>query len=105
MISWKPQGFGGSEPTGAWILDSGRFPAPKRQEGALRFSLHGEYQVRFRANTSLPLSQPIGATGDANSTLGQRYYLYHWLRLRPRQPLPIALFLSLPAPMPTAVAM
>ena len=53
------------------------------------FSLHGEYQLRFRAMTDLPLEPPLRGAFDTldgsepkdPGLLGQNAYLYHWLRL------------------------
>jgi hypothetical protein len=45
--------------------------------------MHGELQLRFRANNDLPLQPRIGTPAGVDSTLGQNYYLYEWLRLRP----------------------
>jgi len=46
---------------------------------AIRLNLHGEYQIRYQGQTTLPLQPPIGQ--PQVSTLGQNQYLYHWLRL------------------------
>jgi len=66
-----------------FVLDSGRFDPPAADPERVRFGLHGEYQLRFRANNDLPLEPPIGAAPGADETLGQRFYLYHWLRIKP----------------------
>lgn len=64
------------------VLDSGRRQHPKPKAEALSFSIRGEYQLRYRAATDLPLTAPIGK--PAETKLGQNHYLYHWLRLTPR---------------------
>lgn len=65
------------------VLDSGRIPADPPNPDALRLTLHGEYQLRYRVAKDLPLQPPV--SGDARpGTLGQEQHLYHWLRLTPR---------------------
>jgi hypothetical protein len=65
------------------VLDVGRIAPEAPAADRMSVNFHGEYQLRFRALSNLPLSQPIRATGDEASTLGQRFHLYHWMRLRP----------------------
>jgi hypothetical protein len=62
-----------------FVLETGRIEPRPPDPAALRFNLHGEYQLRYRAQSDLGLTPPIGQPGvDA---LGQRQYLYHWLRV------------------------
>lgn len=64
------------------VLDTGRpLPVPPDPQG-IAFTIHGEYQLRFRSMTDLPLEPPV--LDPTASTLGQTKYLYHWLRLSPR---------------------
>jgi hypothetical protein len=65
------------------VLDTGRFSAPEARETSTNFSVHGEYQLRFRAYSDLPLQQPIGAAPGVSEDLGSNYHLYHWLRIKP----------------------
>ncbi|NUP08287.1 MAG: hypothetical protein HOW73_19730 [Polyangiaceae bacterium] len=75
-----------------FILESARAPVIPLDEDILTFSLHGEYEARFRAMTDLPLEPPVrGATPTEDGSppgdpalLGQNAYLYHWLRLNGR---------------------
>lgn len=75
-----------------FILESARAPFAPLDQDFLTFSLHGEYEARFRAMTDLPLEPPVrGAlpTPDGSepadpALLGQNAYLYHWLRLNGR---------------------
>lgn len=73
----EPEGF---QPR--FVLETGRILPRPASENRLNFSLHGEYQLRYRALTDFRLEPPIRQV-SAN-TLGQNQYLYHWLRLRPR---------------------
>jgi len=65
-----------------FVLDSGRSPLPPVSPTSASFSLRGEFQLRFRANNDLPLQPPLSAPNAI--TLGQRYALHQWLRLKPR---------------------
>lgn len=47
----------------------------------LSLSMHGEFQLRYRAARDLKLAPPL--TDPAADSLGQQHYLYDWLRLRP----------------------
>jgi hypothetical protein len=72
-----------------FVLESGRVTPLPLDPDFLVFSIHGDYQLRFRAMTDLPLEPP--ARGGVEPTdgseprdprlLGQNKYLYHWLRL------------------------
>lgn len=72
-----------------FILESGRVTPLPFDPDFLVFSIHGDYQLRFRAMTDLPLEPPArGAVAPADGSeprdpalLGQNKYLYHWLRL------------------------
>lgn len=71
-----------ADPTGfldRFVLDDGRLAYPPPEASALRFAVHGEYQLRFQAQSTLALQAPVGQ--PQASTLGQNEYLYHWLRL------------------------
>jgi hypothetical protein len=65
-----------------YVLETGRILPRPPDENRLNFSLHGEYQLRYRALTDFRLEPPIGQPDQ--TTLGQNQYLYHWLRLKPR---------------------
>ncbi len=64
------------------VLDAGRkdFRAPSPE--GISFSLRGEYQLRYRAMSTLRLEPPV--RHPEATTLGQNKYLYHWLRLNGR---------------------
>jgi len=64
------------------ILESGRIPPPARSPTSLGFTMHGEYQLRYRAMTDLRLEAPP-IRPDLGS-LGQSQYVLHWARLNPR---------------------
>jgi len=66
-----------------WLVDDGRFDPPEPSDDSMAFSMHGEYQLRFRAMTDLPLQRPASVAPGQAETLGTNAYLYHWLRLRP----------------------
>ncbi len=64
------------------VLDTGRRATPAPDEDKVSFSIRGEYELRYRVASDLPLTAPLS---DASArTLGQNQYLYHWLRLTPR---------------------
>ncbi len=65
-----------------FVVDAGRIPFVPPDPSALRFALHGEYQLRFQAQSTLPLQPPIGQ--PLVNTLGQNLFLYHWLRIGAR---------------------
>jgi hypothetical protein len=67
-----------------FVLESGRVPFIPPNHEFLSFGLHGEYQLRFRALSDLPLEKPVRDQSDEAGLLGQNAYLYHWLRLRGR---------------------
>jgi hypothetical protein len=62
-----------------FVVDAGRIAPKPPEPGVLRFAAHGEYQLRYRAMTDLPLQPPVGQ--PSQNSLGQRQYLYHWLRV------------------------
>ncbi|MSP24232.1 MAG: hypothetical protein EXR75_03510 [Myxococcales bacterium] len=66
-----------------FVLDTGRVPLAKATPTSMSFELHGEAQLRLRAATDLRLEPRIGAAPGVGATLGQNYYLYEWMRLRP----------------------
>ena len=65
----------------SFVLDSGRVPLPEPDPEQMSFALRGEYELRFRAHTDLPLEPPIGTA--ERTDLGQNLYLVHWMRWRP----------------------
>ena len=75
-----------------YVLESARATWLPLDQDFLVFSLHGEYELRFRALTDLPLEPPargaLSPTDDSEpkdpALLGQNAYLYHWLRLNGR---------------------
>lgn len=58
-------------------------PAPAEEGTPVRISIPGELQLRYTAQTDIPLATTPGRTGQAN-TLGQNLYTEAWLRLGPR---------------------
>jgi len=72
-----------------FILESARATPLPLDPDFLVFSFHGEYELRFRAQTDLPLQAPVrGAIAPSDGSepkdpglLGENAYLYHWLRL------------------------
>lgn len=67
-----------------FVQESGRVPALVPTKDFLQFSLHGEYELRFRAQTDLRLEPPVSEVTEETRRLGLNKYLYHWLRLNPR---------------------
>ncbi|MEO6420176.1 MAG: hypothetical protein ABIP39_12245 [Polyangiaceae bacterium] len=70
------------------VLDTGRSPVKPPEPGLIRFSLNGEYQLRYESLRGFPLdvstavaNQKPGAIEDST---GQKNFAYHWLRLTPR---------------------
>ena len=64
------------------VIDTGRIELRPPDKHAVRFTLHGEYQLRYRGQSDLRLQAPIG---DASlDKLGQNQLVTHWLRLNPR---------------------
>jgi hypothetical protein len=62
-----------------FALETGRIEPKPPEPGALRFNIHGEYQLRYRAQSNLRLTPPLGQ--PSYDKLGQNQYLYHWLRV------------------------
>jgi hypothetical protein len=62
-----------------FVLETGRIEPKPVDAGSVSVAIHGEYQLRYRAMSDLPLEPPIGQ--PSVNTLGQNQYLYHWLRL------------------------
>ncbi|MFT3768814.1 MAG: hypothetical protein QM820_25500 [Minicystis sp.] len=62
-----------------FVLETGRTDPKPPDPGALRFNIHGEYQLRYQAQSNLRLQPPLGQ--PSVNTLGQNQYLYHWLRV------------------------
>jgi hypothetical protein len=83
----EPQPAAGSTASGEefsdrLVLDTGRIEPRPPDEETVRFTMHGEYQLRYRAMSDLRLEPPI--SDKSNDKLGQNQYVYHWLRLNPR---------------------
>src|SRR5215831_2487250 len=64
------------------VLETGRYDVTPANKGALNIQFHGEYQLRCRAMTDLPLEPPT--LHPEIATLGQNHYVYHWLRFGTR---------------------
>jgi hypothetical protein len=75
-----------------YARETARISAVPIDQDFLVFSLHGEYQMRLRGQTDLPLVAPeqgalppaAGAAERDPALLGQNVHLYHWLRLNGR---------------------
>jgi hypothetical protein len=65
-----------------FVLETGRIEPKPPDPGALRVGIHGEYQLRYDAMSTLRLQAPVGQ--PSIDTLGQHQYLYHWLRVGAR---------------------
>lgn len=70
------------------ILDSGA-PSPLTPEpDVYRFFVNGEHQIRFQAERSFPLVASASAMaskpGITDQSLGQNWFVHHWLRVTPR---------------------
>jgi hypothetical protein len=65
-----------------FVLETGRIEPKPPDPGKLQIGIHGEYQLRYDAMTTLPLQPPVGQ--PSVDTLGQHQYLYHWLRIGAR---------------------
>jgi hypothetical protein len=70
------------------VLDTGRAEVPAPDPEAYRFTIHGEYQLRYQVQRSFPLTPTASAIdrqpGLVEQSLGQNQFLHHWLRLTPR---------------------
>lgn len=68
-----------------YVAEDARVKPLPRDPDFLTFSMHGEYQLRFRALSNLRLEPPAAGQLDGEERdprlLGQNAYLYHWLRL------------------------
>ena len=58
------------------VLDTGRIPVPEPTKTSAAFAFRGEFQLRYRANNTLPLHPPLTAAGPIN--LGQNHYMYQY---------------------------
>ena len=71
------------------ILDTGRRETPPAEADAYRFTLHGEHQIRYQADSSFTLA-PTATAIDARGarlrgdSIGQNQFVSHWLRFTPR---------------------
>lgn len=66
----------------ALVLPSPRIPPAPPDSDVIVFSMHGEYQLRFRTLSDIRLTAPEDR--PELGRLGQRSYLYQWMRLSPR---------------------
>lgn len=70
------------------ILDSGRIGPPDPEPDVYRFFINGEEQLRFQAERSFPLVASASAMaskpGLTDQSLGQNWFVHHWLRITPR---------------------
>lgn len=70
------------------ILDPGRPDAPLPEPDTYRFFINGEHQIRFQAERSFPLVASASAMaskpGITDQSLGQNWFVHHWLRITPR---------------------
>ena len=68
------------------ILDPGRPDAPLPEPDTYRFFINGEHQIRFQAERSFPLvaSAMASKPGITDQSLGQNWFVHHWLRVTPR---------------------
>lgn len=85
----KPTERVGSKPASdgfleRYVLESGRTQPLVPHPDFLSFGFHGEYELRFRAQTDLRLEPPVADGSPEARQLGLNKYLYHWLRLNPR---------------------
>jgi hypothetical protein len=65
-----------------FVIDTGRAAPAPTDPTTMGFTMHGEFQLRYRANNDLPLRPPVGQ--PSVNELGQNHYLYNWMRVRPR---------------------
>ncbi len=70
------------------LLDTGRAVPPTPDPDALRFVVHGEEQIRLQAQRSFPMvptaSRIAARPGLREDSLGQNWFVSHWLRVTPR---------------------
>lgn len=70
------------------VLDSGRLEPFAPDPDTYRFFVHGEHQIRFQAQRSFPLTASASAMaskpGIVEQSLGQNWFVHHWLRVTPR---------------------
>jgi len=70
------------------FVDPGRPEPLAPEEDTYRLFLHGEYQMRFQAERSFPLVASASAMaskpGITDQSLGQNWFVHHWMRLSPR---------------------
>lgn len=70
------------------VLKTGKVPRRKAEPKAIFFEIHGEYQLRYQAQSSVlmaPTASDIEQSpGLLEDSLGQNHFLSHWLRLDPR---------------------
>jgi hypothetical protein len=67
-----------------YALETARVTPFVPTKNFLVMSMHGEYELRFRAQSDLRLEAPVRDNTAEAKVLGQNKYLYHWLRLNPR---------------------
>ena len=70
------------------ILDTGRRTPPPADPDTIRFTLHGEDQIRYQLQSEFPLTPTVSAIvrtpGITEDSIGQAQSLTHWLRITPR---------------------
>jgi len=70
------------------VMPTGKTRRRKPEPKVLFFDMHGEYQLRYQAQRSVPMV-PTASDIDARPGLledskGQNHFMNHWLRLEPR---------------------
>src|ERR1700722_11809518 len=71
------------------VLDTGRIPLTPAEPGVIRFEIHGEEQIRVEGLRSFLLDPTATAVKNyqggalVGDSIGQNYFLSHWLRLTP----------------------
>lgn len=63
------------------VLDAGRARVPTAEADVNRMTIHGELQLRAVAQSDLPLEP---TPSDPAASLGQKRYVYSWMRITPR---------------------
>lgn len=70
------------------VLHTGKVRRRKPEAKVLFFDMHGEYQLRYQAQRSVPMVPTASAIDERPGLLedskGQNHFMSHWLRLEPR---------------------
>jgi len=70
------------------LLKTGKMARRKAEPKAIFFEIHGEYQLRYQAQSSVlmaPTASDIDKSpGLLEDSIGQNHFASHWLRLDPR---------------------